>query len=188
MPRCVPHVWSSSSYRVHGGDAKAGALTSMPRAASGLTLLELLVTLAILAILAAAALPYAEMTVTRSKELELRRTLREVRTAIDRFHEDWLTGKISKTNSNASDDGYPRSLQVLVDGVEGSDAKGGKRRYLRRIPPDPFATTDKPPIEQWAVRGYQDEADSVIMSGKDVYDIRTQSEGTALDGSRYRDW
>lgn len=155
---------------------------------SGTTLLELLVTLAILGILAAAAVPYAEMTVTRSKELELRRSLREVRTAVDRFHDDWLGGKISKTNTDASDDGYPRSLQVLVDGVDGSDAKGGKRRYLRRVPADPFAASDKPPMEQWIVRGYQDEADAVILSGKDVYDIRTESERVAIDGTRYRDW
>lgn len=158
------------------------------RKVTGTTLLELLVTLAILGILATAAVPYAEITVTRTKELELRRTLREVRTAIDRFHDDWLIAKISKTNTDTSDDGYPRSLQVLVDGVEGSDAKGGKRRYLRRIPPDPFAASDKHSVEQWAVRGYQDEADAVIMSGKDVYDIRSQSERLALDGTRYRDW
>lgn len=188
MPRYVPHVWSSSSRRVRAVRSTEAALSASLRGASGTTLLELLVTLAILGILAAAAVPYAEMTVTRTKELELRRTLREARTAIDRFHDDWLSGKISKTNPEASDDGYPRSLQVLVDGVDSSDAKGGKRRYLRRIPPDPFAASDKPPMEQWAVRGYQDEADAMILSGKDVYDVRTQSERVALDGTRYRDW
>lgn len=181
-------MWSLSNSRIRGVCSEASPLTVRLRGVSGTTLLELLVTLAILAILAAAALPYAEMTVTRTKELELRRNLREVRTAIDRFHDDWLTGKISKTNADASDDGYPRSLQVLVDGVEGSDAKGGKRRYLRRIPADPFSASDKLPLEQWAIRGYQDEADTIIMSGKDVYDIRSQADRTALDGTRYRDW
>lgn len=160
----------------------------MRRRNGGLTLIELLITLVILSILAAAAVPYAEVTVTRTKEIELRRTLREVRTAIDRFHEDWVSGKISKTNQDASDDGYPRTLQILVDGTEGSDAKGGKRRYLRRIPADPFGEDGRAPPEQWVLRGYQDEPDSIMWNGKDVYDIRSQSERTALDGTRYHDW
>lgn len=164
------------------------ALPATRSRVSGTTLLELLVTLAILSILATAAVPYAEMTITRTKELELRRTLREIRTAVDRYHDDWLAGKISKTNTDTSDDGYPRSLQVLVDGIDGSDAKGGKRRYLRRVPPDPFAASDKPPVEQWVIRGYQDEPDATIPGGKDVYDVRSQSERVAIDGTRYRDW
>ena len=105
----------------------------------GMTLLELLVTLAILSILAAAALPYAEMTIVRGKELELKRSLREIRTAIDRFHADWATGKISKLSDATSDDGYPKTLNSLVAGVELAQAKGGKAKYLRRIPEDPFA-------------------------------------------------
>src|SRR4030065_508490 len=119
MPRCVHRVWSSSK-------RMAWTVRPLSQELRGYPLIELLVTLVVLSILAAAALPYAEMTVTRTKELELRRALREVRTAIDRFHEDWLSGKISKTNADASDDGYPRSLQVLVEGTEGGDAKGGQ--------------------------------------------------------------
>lgn len=163
-----------------------------PRASSssssGLTLLELLVTLVILSILAAAALPYAEITVRRDKELELRRALRDVRTAIDAFHDDWKSGKIAKAGDAASDEGYPRTLQVLVEGAEAGDAKGGTRKYLRRIPRDPFADPAVPPAEQWIVRGYQDELDSIVWGGRDVYDIRSGSEGTALDGTTYQDW
>lgn len=155
---------------------------------AGLTLIELLVTLAVLSILAAAALPSVETIVIRTKEIELHRVLREIRTAIDNFHEDWMTGKISKTNSSASEDGYPRTLQMLVDGIEMSNAKGGKHRYLRRIPRDPFVASDQIPEGNWVVRGYQDEVDTTIWGGKDVYDVRSASDRVALDGTRYRDW
>jgi len=165
-------VWSSSS---------------RPRA-GGLTLIELLVTLVILSILAAAALPYAEVTVRREKELELRQSLRQVRNAIDAFHDDWKGGKIPKTSDAASEDGYPKTLQILVDGAEGGLAKDTKLRYLRRIPRDPFADSTRDPAEQWVLRGYQDEPDAITWSGKDVYDLHSASEETAIDGTRYKDW
>jgi general secretion pathway protein G len=154
----------------------------------GLTLVELLVTLVILSILAAAALPYAEVTVRREKELELRRALRDVRTAIDAFYEDSKAGRISRTSPAASEDGYPKTLQILVDGADSGDAKGGKRKYLRRVPRDPFADQARLPADQWILRSYQDEPDSITWGGRDVYDIRSASENTALDNSRYRDW
>lgn len=154
----------------------------------GFSLIELLVTLMILSILATAALPFVETTVVRSKELELHSSLREVRSAIDNFHEDWVAGKISRTNNNVSEDGYPRTIQVLVDGIEGSDVKGRKRRYLRRVPRDPFAEHDKSPLEDWKVRGYQDNIDSSVWGRGDVYDIQSMSERTALDGTLYRNW
>src|SRR4030067_2832047 len=167
MPRCEPHALLSNS--------------SKP--ARGLTLIELLVTLVILSILAAAALPYAELTVRRGKELELRRALREMRTAVDGFHEDWGAGRISKLHDAVSEDGYPKTLQVLVDGAETSGAKGGKRRYLRRIPRDPFSDAAKPPEEQRVLRGYQDELDTRVWGGKDVYDVHTAAENIAIDGT-----
>lgn len=158
------------------------------KVAKGFSLIELLVTLMILSILATAALPFVETTVIRSKELELHSSLREVRIAIDNFHDDWVTGKISKTNPNVSEDGYPRTLQILVDGVVGSDAKGKKRRYLRRIPRDPFAEQDKAPLDDWRVRGYQDEVDTTVWGRGDVYDIQSMSNRTALDGTLYKNW
>lgn len=159
------------------------------QSASGLTLIELLVTLAILSILAAAALPYAELTVRRDKELELRRSLREVRSGIDAFHDDWIAGRISHGESIASEDGYPRRLQVLVDGADTGHAGKSKRRYLRRIPRDPFAeTATLPPAEQWKIRGYQDDADALSWNGRDVYDIHSASPAQAIDATNYRDW
>lgn len=159
-----------------------------PNTARGLTLIELLVALVILSIVAAAALPYAEMTVRRDKEYELRRALREIRIGIDNFHEDWVAGRIPKSTDVASDDGYPKSLEILVKGADSGQATNAKRRYLRRIPRDPFADPAKPPAEQWVVRGYQDESDSIMWGGRDIYDVHSASEGAAIDGTHYKDW
>lgn len=163
--------------------------SSKRHGAAGLTLIELLVTLAILSILAAAALPYAELTVRRERELELRRALREVRGAIDAFHEDWRAGRIPPGVEVASTDGYPTTLQVLVDGADSGRAGGGKRRYLRRIPHDPMAESPTaPPATQWVLRGYQDASDTLSWNGRDVYDIRSASPAQAIDTTYYRDW
>lgn len=159
------------------------------RPVAGLTFIELLVTLAILSILAAAALPYAELTVRRERELDLRRTLREVRGAIDAFHEDWRAGRIRAGDESASADGYPKTLQVLVDGVDTGQPGGGKRRYLRSIPRDPMADmAGTPPAAQWRLRGYQDAPDAPAWNGRDVYDIHSASPAQAIDASDYRDW
>ncbi|HEX5056634.1 MAG TPA: prepilin-type N-terminal cleavage/methylation domain-containing protein [Gammaproteobacteria bacterium] len=154
----------------------------------GLTLVELLVTLVILSILAAVALPYAEVALRREQELELRRSLRAIREAIDVFHEDWRYGRFSSLADEVSDNGYPESLEALVDGVALADAAGTKKRYLRRIPADPFADSDAPLREQWRMLGYEDAPNSSIWGGEDVYDVRSTSERQALNGTYYKDW
>lgn len=162
--------------------------SSLNRKQAGLTLVELLVTLVILSILASAAIPYAEVTVKRNKELDLSRSLREVRVAIDRFHTDWKAGKISKLSGAASRNGYPKELQMLVDGVPivGSTEK---RKYLRRIPFDPMANEKGANgVNGWLLIGYRDKPDTLSWGGEDVYDIRSTSKQKALDKTYYYEW
>lgn len=154
----------------------------------GTTLIEIIVVLVILSVLAGAALPYAEVTIRRSKEIELRNNLREIRTAIDLFHYDWESGLISKSEAAASDDGYPKTLSVLVDGVETTGVSSSHKYYLRRIPKDPFSPSDKSIDEQWHLRSYQDEPSSLSWGGHDVYDVMTLSEKRGIDGSFYKTW
>lgn len=151
----------------------------------GFTLVEVLVTLVILGILASVALPYAEIGVRREKEIELRRSLRLIRTAIDNYHRDWQAGRLGAF-AGVSRDGYPESFDELTRGIELAD--GGFRKYLRRIPRDPFADAEIPVEEHWRLIGYRDTADSKTVSPSDIYDVRSRSDEQALDGSHYRDW
>lgn len=159
-----------------------------PLGQGGFTLIEMLVVLAILAVLAAVTVPYAEITVKREKEMELRRDLRQMRSAIDRFHDDWQNTKISHDGGAASEDGYPKTLDTLVDGAEGTGARGIMQKYLRRIPENPFGDTSLPPDQQWGLRSYQDDAHPDQWGGQDVYDVYCPSADKALDGSIYHDW
>ena len=162
--------------------------SSKRRYCRGLTLMELLVTLAILSILASAAMPYAEVTIKRNQEHELRRSLREIRTAIDQFHVDWKAGKISKLAGAASVYGYPKDLAVLVQGVPLSGSSI-KRKYLRRIPTDPMlGDKSREPAISWQRISYKDPPDTQAWGGEDVYDIRSTSSDVALDKSSYTTW
>ena len=163
-------------------------MLNSPRIPRGVSLLELLVSLVIISLLASVALPYAEITVRRDKEIELRQSLRQIRTAIDRFHEDWKAGRITPETGVVSVDGYPQTLKVLVEGVDLADATGTRRYYLRRIPRDPFADQEVEPADQWVLRSYQDDPETLLWGGRDVFDVRTGYTGTAIDGSSYSDW
>ena len=150
----------------------------------GYTFVELLVVSTMVLILASAALPLARVTATRQREAELRRALREMRTAIDKFKDAADAQQIASLDVAAGSEGYPADLETLVDGVAvQNDATGRKLKFLRRIPIDPMThSTD------WALRSYQDEPDASRWGGQNVFDVRTTFEGTALDGTKYRDW
>jgi len=144
---------------------------------AGLTLVELIITIAIISILACAALPVAKFQVKRTKERELRRDLWEMRDAIDRYKEAADRGAIQ---IKADSLGYPPDLQTLVDGVNVQDKKV---RFLRAIPKDPMTNST-----DWGVRSNQDEPDSDSWGGQNVFDVYSKSDGTALDGTKYNTW
>jgi general secretion pathway protein G len=154
------------------------------RARDGYTFVELLVVSTMLLILASAVLPLAKVTVQRQREVELRRVLREMRTAIDKYKDAVDQGMIAATEVKAGSEGYPPDLETLVEGVPvANDASGRKLRFLRRVPVDPMTkSTD------WGKRSYQDDPDSTSWGGQNVFDVYTTAGGTALDGTKYRDW
>ena len=139
---------------------------------------------AIIIILASAIMPLARVTATRQREGELRRTLREMRTAIDRYKDAADLGQISPLELKVGAEGYPADLQILVDGIAAAnDATGRKLKFLRRVPVDPITHA-----AEWGMRSYQDEPKSTRWGGQNVFDVYTTSGGIALDGSKYRDW
>jgi general secretion pathway protein G len=151
---------------------------------SGYSLIELLAVTVVLLVLASAVMPLAKVTVQRSREAELRRSLREMRTAIDRYKDAADLQQIAATDLKAGAEGYPPTLEVLVEGVRANgDASGRKLKFLRRIPIDPMTRS-----QEWGMRSYQDDADSTSWGGQNVYDVHTKSAGLALDGTKYADW
>ncbi len=151
----------------------------------GLTLMELVIAMSILAVLAAAVLPLAEVTVTRTKELELRRALRMIRTAIDDYKADYDRAKAeNKITTSINETGYPESLEDLTKGKDWGGLYPYPRKYLRRIPEDPFDTAE----QGWGLRAYKDDPDSTNWGGEDVYDVYSQSDRIGLDGTPYNTW
>jgi general secretion pathway protein G len=151
---------------------------------AGYTFVELIIVSSIIMILASAVMPLARVTVTRQREAELRRALREMRTAIDKFKDAADTGLIGSLEIKAGSEGYPADLETLVEGVAAAnDATGRKLKFLRKVPIDPMTHgTD------WGLRSYQDKADTTRWGGQNVFDVYTTFGGTALDGTKYRDW
>lgn len=159
-------------------------MNKLKNGAKGFTLIEMIVTFTILAILAGAIIPMAKVAVKREKEIELRRNLRIIREAIDAYKKLADENKIEVEDKT---EGYPPELMTLVEGVElktESDGEEGKIvKFLRRIPKDPMTNS-----YDWGLRSYQDDFDSQNWGGENVYDVYTKSPGTALDGTNYKDW
>jgi general secretion pathway protein G len=157
-----------------------------PARGAGFTLIEMMITLAIVAILVAMAMPLTELTTRRAKEQDLRRSLREIRDAIDAYHAAWEDGRIER---KLGDSGYPRNLETLAEGVE--DARSPKKTriyFLRRIPPDPFGgDSTLPPAATWGKRAYATPPDEPA-EGDDVFDIFSRSGAIGLDGRPYGQW
>jgi general secretion pathway protein G len=155
----------------------------------GISLIELMVTLVILSILAALILPSAQMTMKRARELELRRDLRLLRTAIDDYKKNYDQA-VTNHNILASPDksGYPETLQVLVEGYDFGGLVNYKKKFLRKIPADPFNPPKPGEGPKWGLRSYADQPDSTNWGGEDIYDVYSQSEETAIDGTKYKDW
>ena len=179
--------------KIHCGAKRFVDDAPASRPIRGMTLLELIIACSILVILATVALPLERVRVISAKEELLRYDLREMRDAIDRYHDDAEKGKFQV---QAGTENYPPDLETLKDGVQmsaqGTGILGGasdqsgtsqKIRYLRSIPADPMT-----PDGDWGRRSVQDDADSTSWGGQDVFDVYSKSQGTALDGTKYSDW
>ena len=149
------------------------------RGIRGFTLAELVMVTALVAILAAVALPTAKFTIKRQRESELRLALRQMRNAIDDHKRLADQGMIQV---DLGTEGYPKELEDLVKGID-VVGQPNKKKFLRRIPVDPM--TGK---QEWGMRSYQDESDSSSWGGQNVYDVYSLSAASALDGSKYEDW
>jgi general secretion pathway protein G len=156
-------------------DVEMKRITKLER---GFTLMELIVATAILTILTMMAVPLARVTVQRQKEKLLHQALWDMRDAIDRY-KDAADRQMFQTKVDSQ--GYPPDLETLVKGIEG---QGGKKyRFLRSIPTDPMTNS-----KEWGMRSMQDDPDSDSWGGQNVFDVYTKSEGTGLDGTKYKDW
>ncbi len=140
----------------------------------------MIVTMTIVAIIAGLAVPLARNAIIRQREVELRRALREIRVAIDRYKEASDLGLIQVTLGT---EGYPESLEPLVEGVDQIGTVDRQLKFLRRIPVDPMTDSN-----QWGLRAYGDDPESTSWGGENVFDVYTRSQATALDGTSYREW
>jgi general secretion pathway protein G len=146
----------------------------------GFTLVELIATITIMAILVGLSLPLVKNSLKRDREADLHAALREMRTAIDLYKQDADAGKIEVPPDT---EGYPQTLDALVDGVQAIGQAGKMLKYLRKIPVDPMTNT-----MDWGMRSYQDEPTAQTWGGQNVFEVFSKSDGVAFDGTHYKDW
>jgi len=159
---------------------RRGPETLHRRSQAGFTLAELVTVAAVMAILALVSLPVAKFTAKRSREADLRQSLRQMRSAIDEYKRYSDAGLIPV---DLGTDGYPKKLEVLVEGVEIVGQVDKKLKLLRRVPVDPMTGKD-----EWGLRSYQDASDATSWGGEDIYDVYSLSGGVGLNGIPYRKW
>src|SRR5215218_9782689 len=147
----------------------------------GLTLVELIVAFTIMSLLTAMAVPLARYKVRREKEKELRYALRELHTAIDKYKDMSDAGKLPPAKLGT--DGYPESLEILVEGVKGAGEVDKKIRFLRRIPRDPFTKST-----EWGLRSNQDDPTATSWGGQNVFQVYSKTTEKAPDGTAYSEW
>lgn len=151
----------------------------------GFTFIELLVVLALLGLLAGGAMAVGDVVTRRAQEQDLKRALREIRTALDSYKALADSGRLRKA---AGDSGYPRTLSDLVDGVPDLMAPSGTPIYvMRRLPRDPFADPTLPAAATWGLRSYESPPDRP-WPGRDVFDVYSRASGSGLDGQPYASW
>ncbi len=167
--------------RLSAGGARRVA--NRERSQRGVTYIEMVATAAIVMVLASAIMPMAQVANKRRKEIELRRELRVLRTAIDRYKLAVDAGQIGGVDVQLGSEGYPPELETLVEGVSQVGRLDHKLKFLRRIPKDPMTGS-----AEWGRRCYQDEPDSTSWCGRNVWDVYSMSEGKGLDGVPYREW
>ena len=158
-----------------------GFSTPRRRNQRGLTLVELIVSFTIMLVLSTMAVPLARYKIRRDREIALREALKEMRTAIDKYKDDADAGKLGQLKLDTY--GYPESLDVLVDGVKMAGTVDTKKRYLRRIPKDPFTNT-----REWGKRSMQDDPTSTSWGGQNLFDVYTTTMEKARDGTPYAEW
>ena len=149
----------------------------------GFTLLELIVTMAVLAILVGSAVPLARNNIKRQREEELRRNLRELRMALDAFNRDCNKGLFTELESDRFKDCYPKRLEYLIEGMRQCGTVDKTIRYLRRVPRDPMTNSF-----EWGFHSTEDDPSSDSWDGENIFDVYTKSRETGLNGTLYKDW
>lgn len=155
-----------------------------PGRTNGVTIIELICVIAIMLVIASVVLPVGQTVIKKQKEIELRRALRQIRVAIDDFHELALNFPgVRQELDMDNQDLYPPELEILVEGIDLGLAVEKKVKFLRRIPVDPMTNST-----EWGLRSSRDDDTSDFWGGENVFDVYTKSTGTALDGTKYKDW